>query len=64
MTVKDLKNYLNIFDDEELTIKIRVRGTNTNSTSLVNPEDFLVEEGKGIYDKKYAIIDTSLASSI
>lgn len=64
MTVKDLKSYLNIFEDEELEIKIRVRGTNTNSTSLVNPVDFLMEEGKGIHDKKYAIISTSLAASI
>lgn len=64
MTVKDLKNYLNIFEDEELEIKIRVQGTNTSSTSLVNPEDFIIEEGKGLHDKKYAIINTSLAASI
>lgn len=65
MTVKDLKNYLNIFEDEELEIKIRIRGANTSSTSLVNPEDFTIEEGKGLmYDKKYAIINTSLAASI
>ena len=59
MTVKDLKNYLNIFEDEELEIKIRVRGTNTGSTSLVKPEDFIIEEGKGLYDNKLSIINTS-----
>ena len=63
MKVKELRTYLDMFD-EEMEIKIRIKGTNTSSTSLVNPENFSVEEGKGSGCDNLAIIDTSMSPSI